>query len=1287
MATFGTGDTARRRRAGYRNRFVGAWGSRPGQGKNSTARRRVQARATPCESTRRRLTAARTTAASFRKTSCRRPGAAKEAASPRSAGLKSRRHRLAPRRAGGAGSYNRRLVTDSHISPVSRRARGRHRTLCGAAALLLLLALPLHVRAEDAQLRLFTSDEGLPESWVGQIARGSSGRVWTTHGVPGLASFDGYRIRTTPATDSLPAISEGPDSVLWALLIDSARNTCIGVQALDLSSWTRYPIRDLEGQPAAGVRLLAWAPGRVLILLPTRVIEFNAAENSTRLITDAQAWNAGTFRALQPSAGGGALLSAERALLRLGRPSAVGVSAPTEVPLPSWLDHFVWASDFGGMLLVVGHRPGDPAGILARHEDAGWTTVATGTAEQPLVAGWAGVDRSIWIVRSNATGFSVSVINYGRPEVRLARQRPLSGTLNAIEPAPDGSFWLGTSVGLVRYQPRVWRRPPDLADYEVPTGGLIEAMNGEIFAVQDSTLLRHVGAGWQTYPLPPGFQARPRHTQTIGILSDGRVVIGRTGSGAQLLFDPASGRFEDLVHPEGRAVQILGTRIPSGVWAITRRPGTAPRVESYDAQGFRVRAPVPSGLDGDDGPRHILETRGGDLFITSTAKGIARVSGSVVTWLSGDDLADARPFTAAELPDGTIWFGGREGLLALDGGRLTRVRAGLQTVRSIVNARDGSVWVASNSGVHRFVDGDWLTITDADGLPEGAVFDLLEDDTQRMWVATSSGIGQRHADADVDAPETVLSESENVLEAPPSGDVRMVFSARDRWASTPASRLLYSYRLDDAPWSPFSAATGASLAGVASGRHRFSVRAMDRHWNIDATPATMWFTVLLPWYREPGVMALGLATALALGVAVVLFLTHHRRLEREVRERTDALRAEFAERQRIESERAGLEQQLRQSQKMEAIGRLAGGISHDFNNLLTVICSYADLILDATGGADPRHDYAREIAKAGGRAASLTGQLLSFSRQQPVQREVIDLNATLADLHRMLARLLGERIDLRFAPGSGAGCILADRGQIEQVVVNLAVNARDAMPNGGRLTIETANVELDAGYVQHHVDASSGPFVRLTLVDTGIGMDEHTRGRLFEPFFTTKPSGQGSGLGLAIVYGIVRQNGGHIVVTSHVGQGSRFDVYLPRTDALVAPALRTPATTRKTLTGTLLLVEDEDAVRQLARTALERDGYHVLQAANGEEALALLERERVRPDLVLTDLVMPGLDGRQLVAQLREQLPGVPVLLMSGYAGPGGPVSAETDPNLAFLQKPFTPTALSDAVQQLLQAE
>jgi CheY-like chemotaxis protein len=243
------------------------------------------------------------------------------------------------------------------------------------------------------------------------------------------------------------------------------------------------------------------------------------------------------------------------------------------------------------------------------------------------------------------------------------------------------------------------------------------------------------------------------------------------------------------------------------------------------------------------------------------------------------------------------------------------------------------------------------------------------------------------------------------------------------------------------------------------------------------------------------------------------------------------------------------------------------------------------------------------------------------------------------------------------------------------------------MPNGGRLTIETANVDLDDSYVQQRVDASAGPFVRLTLIDTGIGMDEDTKARLFEPFFTTKPSGQGSGLGLAIVYGIVRQNGGHVVVTSNVGQGSRFDVYLPRTDALAAPSLRTPAMIRKALTGTLLLVEDEDAVRQLARTALERDGYRVFQAASGEEALALIERERVRPDLVLTDVVMPGLDGRQLVSRLREQLPGVPVLLMSGYAGPGGPVSGETDPNLAFLQKPFTPSALSDAVQQLLAAE
>jgi len=341
---------------------------------------------------------------------------------------------------------------------------------------------------------------------------------------------------------------------------------------------------------------------------------------------------------------------------------------------------------------------------------------------------------------------------------------------------------------------------------------------------------------------------------------------------------------------------------------------------------------------------------------------------------------------------------------------------------------------------------------------------------------------------------------------------------------------------------------------------------------VDEQLALAW-----PWYREPGVLALALLALAAAIVALVLFVTRHRRLERLVEARTRQLRAELAERQRVEQERAELEQQLHQSQRMEALGRLAGGISHDFNNLLTVICSYADLLAEELSPDDPRHAHAEEIVKAGNRATVLTQQLLQFSRHQAVQRQVVDLNTTLADLLSMLGRLLGEDVHVRFTPATDLWPIRAHRGQLEQVVVNLAVNARDAMPTGGTLAIETANVMLDDSYVRLHVDARPGPHVRLTVTDTGTGMDPAITRRIFEPFFTTKPPGHGSGLGLAMVYGIVRQHDGHITVHTAPGRGTRFEIHLPRT---FSEAPRSVDVDRHAgLEGReTILVEDEDAV-------------------------------------------------------------------------------------------------------------
>jgi len=381
------------------------------------------------------------------------------------------------------------------------------------------------------------------------------------------------------------------------------------------------------------------------------------------------------------------------------------------------------------------------------------------------------------------------------------------------------------------------------------------------------------------------------------------------------------------------------------------------------------------------------------------------------------------------------------------------------------------------------------------------------------------------------------------------------------------------------------------------------------------------------------------------------------------------------------------EERFLQAQRMEAVGRLAGGIAHDFNNLLTAILGTAELLLEDLPATDPRRVDVEEIRKAGSRAADLTRQLLAFSRSQVLEPKVLDPNVMVADMDKLLRRLIGEDVELRTILAPDVGAVRADPGQLEQVIVNLAVNARDAMPKGGKLTIETANAELDASYVRQHEPVRPGAYVMLAVSDTGVGMDAATKARIFEPFFTTKEKGKGTGLGLATVYGIVKQSGGYIWAYSEPGQGATFKVYFPRVDEpAAAPARppRRPAHLRGT--ETILLVEDDELVRHSTRRMLEAHGYRLLVAASGAEALKLVEAHVEPIHLVVTDVVMPGMSGREVVDRLRARRPDLKTLYLSGYTDEAIVHHGIIEPGIPFLQKPFTLEALGRKVREVLDA-
>jgi signal transduction histidine kinase len=406
-------------------------------------------------------------------------------------------------------------------------------------------------------------------------------------------------------------------------------------------------------------------------------------------------------------------------------------------------------------------------------------------------------------------------------------------------------------------------------------------------------------------------------------------------------------------------------------------------------------------------------------------------------------------------------------------------------------------------------------------------------------------------------------------------------------------------------------------------------------------------------------------------------------IERELREAQTRVARKAAEAALQQSEA-----QLRQAQKLEAVGRLAAGVAHDFNNILTVISGHSEMLLRQLDPGDPRRKHGEQIEKAAYFAAALTRQLLTFSRKQIIQPRVLNLNTIVLNVERMLRRLIGEDIEFSTVLEPLAAYIKADPGQIEQVIMNLAVNARDAMPAGGKLTVTTANTTLDANYLKNLPELSAGDYVMLAISDTGTGMSDEVKAHLFEPFFTTKPTGKGTGLGLATCFGIVKQNTGHIALYSELGQGTTFKVYFPRIQSALEP---TPSRTETAEVGggdeTVLLVEDEPGVRELAATTLRDKGYTVLEASNGEEGLRTAQQHEGKFDLVLTDVVMPVMGGKEMADALLVAYPHTKVLFTSGYTEDALGLHGVLRPGLVFLQKPYMTATLARKVREVLDED
>jgi signal transduction histidine kinase/ligand-binding sensor domain-containing protein/CheY-like chemotaxis protein len=836
----------------------------------------------------------------------------------------------------------------------------------------------------------------------------------------------------------------------------------------------------------------------------------------------------------------------------------------------------------------------------------------------------------------------------------------------ALAESREGGIWVGTTRGLARlHNGRV-------TSFETAPGyprgvvrAILEDRQGSLWVGTRNGLYRLKGGTWTMFGPKNGLSSE--FVTVIREANDGTIWIGTYDGGLTRLIGH---RFTAYTTEQGlRSNNVTAILCDDQYVWVGTRDGAVHLIRADRALVLPSRSGASIGA-----PRQLLDDDRGSIWVTGE-RGIARFDRSDLLKVSNAQRAAA----TATVYDHRDGFG----------------RWGFQGFSSAgVRRADGSLAFASTTGV---------VIVRSDAFSKLPVVPLVH-----VLEVLADG-------------QPMPLDGDLVL---PAGVKQLELRYTATSLSVP-SRVTFRYKLEgaDADWVDAGTRRAAFYSNLRGGRYRFRVTATNSDgvdspvgaalsWRVELQFwETWWFYALCGVGFLLTVLQLsrfrvrrGQARERALRVIVdertaelSQEIAERRRIEASLRlsraqledrvaERTTELRAALAQTQKDMAERRRLEEQLAQVQKLESIGRLAGGVAHDINNVLTVVLSYSDLVDAGLGASHPLQAQLRQIRKAAERASNLTHRLLAFARKQIVEPRVINLGELAQNLDGMLRRLIGEDVELLTVTSPNLWSVKADPHQIEQVLVNLAVNARDAMPQGGTLRIETVNVVIDEAFARRHPTLKVGEHVRLSVSDTGVGMDEHVMQHMFEPFFTTKEPGKGTGLGLATCYGIVQQLGGSIYPESEPGKGTIFSVFLPRVDLPAEPTPRPRETTIQRGHETVLLVEDEPLVRDIAKSALSDQGYQVLEAEHGEEALVVAREHGADIAIVLTDVVMPKMGGRELVEQLRRERPAIRVLYMSGYTAAGIDEQDVVEPGTAFLRKPFALAEMLGKVREVLDA-
>ncbi|MBM3879600.1 MAG: hypothetical protein FJ387_07740 [Verrucomicrobia bacterium] len=1023
----------------------------------------------------------------------------------------------------------------------ARRAR-RGRQLARATGWWAALAGVVMAQGQPtSNWRVYRAMDGLRESLTTAITVSPRGNVWLKHGeVEAVSLLDGYSVRHIPAPGERNyRIIENRARRVWSIYDQGLLEYADG-------QWLRHPIDEVRREhavnPLRAVRHTPFLPAdqdRVFLLFPERLTEYQTARGVLLTLRNAEEASLGRFTDLAAASDGGLWVLGAKGVARV--PGPVRQLGPQTV----WSEHLLPPTlavtnlqrpipDDEGGLTAVGESLTFERRVLVHWDGRQWLTRAV--PGENLRFAWRGTEAGeFWAVTLG------SLLRIGQEQVEAVREGFTASQFFDAAVQPGGAFWLATREGVVRYAPPCWRRPMPLADLDSVVYSALEEGTNRLWLATARGLVSARRDQAEVFPWPTRFEPVFRARDGLFRLGDGRLAIG--AAEGLWTFRPEGASFAAVHHAEGLRAQKVLRQLPGGdlvVQCAEPEGGSGVyRLDRFDGDSFRPWTEAPPPLEVGQELFFLAQARNGDWWLGGSGGPAYWHEDKWHRFTVADGYTDDGAFCWLELEDGRVWCGGLSRILEFDGKRWSVVRAGFDRVSALVRTADGNVWVASGDGLFRFHKESWVAVGQAEGLPSDAVHCLLEDPSGRLWAGTSRGLCQYFPRADIDPPKTVSLSWDQTTD--PNGEIviETLFQGRDKWRYTPDSRLVYSHRLDEGSWSPFDGGGKATFRDLPAGKHRLQVRTMDRNWNVEPVPGLLEFRVVVPWYREPRVMAVSLAGSLAALSFAVLAVNRHLRLrrsyaevERKVQERTRDL------------ERAT--QALAHSQKMTALGTLAAGIAHDFNNMLSIIRGSAQII--ETHWDDREKVLARvaRIKTMVDQAGSIVKAMLGFGLGG--RREMVPCQVALVVEETL--RLLGDRFQrdlvIRRRLSESLPPVRGIKEHLQQMLLNLVLNAADALAGPGEIEIRAEAVEAAPATAVLPPAAAPG-YVLLAVRDAGCGVAPELLPRLFEPFFTTKSlsSRRGTGLGLYMVYQFAKEMGHGLVVESTVGQGSTFTIVLP----------------------------------------------------------------------------------------------------------------------------------------------